>query len=103
MTMGKSMSVVRRATLSRGVAALLALMTFLPFTPPYSTCGLSDFIGEVATDHAPSLDFKVVEDVAASVPTAGTPALLLSSIALQVVALAAPLFPLALQSKVQRI
>ncbi len=101
--MRKSMAVVRRATLSRGVAALLALMTFLPFTPPYPTCGLSDFIGEVAADHASAFDFKVVEDVAASVPALGTPAPLLSCLAFQASALAAPLSPLAHQSEIQRV
>jgi hypothetical protein len=101
--MGKSMAVVRRATISRSVAALLVLMTFLPFTPPYPTCGLSAFIGEVATDHAPAVDFKVVEDVAASVPVVSTPAPLLSNLVFQAFALAAPLAPLARQSEVQRV
>jgi hypothetical protein len=103
MTMGKFMAVVRQATVSRCVAALLALMIFLPFTPPYSTCGLSDLIGEVATDHAPAFDFKLVEDVAASVPILGTLAPLPLNLAFQAFALTAPLPPLALQSEVQRI
>lgn len=101
--MSRSLAGVRRATLSRSVAALLALMTFLPFTPPYPTCGLSDLMGEVATDHTPAFDFKVVESVMASVPFVGTPAPLQSTLAFQAFALAAPLAPFALQSEVQRV
>ena len=101
--MGRSLAVVRRATPSRCVAALLALMVFLPFTPPYSTCGLSDLIGEVATDHAPAFESKVIDVVAAAVPSVGAAAALILNTSLPPFAVAALPSPRPVQSEVQRI
>jgi hypothetical protein len=62
-----SMATVRRAMISKCSAAVLVLFIVLPFTPPFSTCGLSDLIGEVAMDHALASAGKVTQETATAV------------------------------------
>jgi hypothetical protein len=49
---------------SKWSAALLLLLILLPFTPPFSTCGLSDLTGEAAADHAPAPAAKDSQELA---------------------------------------
>jgi len=66
------MAVVRRARVSQCCAALLVLLIVLPFTPPFSTCGLSDLLGEATADHGPVSDCKSVRDAAPALAIART-------------------------------
>jgi hypothetical protein len=68
MTIVRSITAVRRTQVARCFAALLILLIVLPFTPPFSTCGLGDLIGEAAGDHAPVSAIKAVEEMAAAIP-----------------------------------
>ena len=62
-----SMATVRRAMISKCSAAVLVLFIVLPFTPPFSTCGLSDLIGEVPMDHVPAPSGKLMQETATAV------------------------------------
>ena len=79
-----SAAAVRRAMLSKCSAALLVLLIVLPFTPPFSTCGLSDLIGEVAIDHGPMSTGKLVQDAAAAAAVTFSLTPLSVSVAVQV-------------------
>lgn len=64
MNILRSMAAVRRAMVSKCCAAALVLLIVLPFTPPFSTCGLSDLMGEAPIDHGPASDGKITPETA---------------------------------------
>jgi hypothetical protein len=66
----KSPTAVRQMMIAKCSALFLVLLIILPFTPPFSTCGLSDLLGEVAADHGPTSAGKVLQDSAPAIGVA---------------------------------
>jgi hypothetical protein len=64
MLFTRAMVAVRRTRTAQCFAALLVVLIVLPFTPPYSTCALSDFTGEAVTHDGDASLGKSIEDVA---------------------------------------